>query len=147
MGRTAGQPKRGDRREDLRVPPERLRWFCDPAELPFETTERLQPHEGAIGQERGIAALEFGLEMESPGFNLFVAGPSGTGRTTTARTYAERQAAKRPVPDDWVCVYNFERPDHSAELYSLLSSLAVLPLRQGQNERLCPFLDSEEEIL
>jgi hypothetical protein len=34
----------------LRVPPERLRWFCDPAELPFETTERLQPQDGAIGQ-------------------------------------------------------------------------------------------------
>ena len=47
------------------MPPERLRWFCDPAELPFETTERLQPKDGAIGQERAIAALEFGLEMES----------------------------------------------------------------------------------
>src|SRR5499426_3655875 len=116
MGRTAGQPKRGDRREDLRVPPERLRWYCDPAELPFETTERLQPQDGAIGQERGIAALEFGLEMESPGFNLFVAGPPGTGRMTAARTYAERRAAKRPVPDDWLYVYNFERPDHPLSL-------------------------------
>ena len=66
------------------MPPERLRWFCDPAELPFETTERLRPQDGAIGQERGIAALEFGLEMESPGFNLFVAGPPGTGRMTAA---------------------------------------------------------------
>jgi len=116
MGRTARQPDRGDRSEDLRVSPERLRWFCDPAELPFETTERLQPQDGAIGQERGIAALEFGLEMESPGFNLFIAGPSGTGRTTTARTYAERQAANRPVPDDWLYVYNFERPDHPLSL-------------------------------
>jgi predicted ATP-dependent protease len=116
MERDAVQPDRGDRREDLRVPPERLRWFCDPAELPFETTERLRPQDGAIGQERGIAALEFALEMESPGFNLFIAGPSGTGRTTTARTYAERQAARRPVPDDWLYVYNFERPDHPLSL-------------------------------
>jgi predicted ATP-dependent protease len=116
MERNAGQPDGGDRGEDLRVPPERLRWFCDPAELPFETTERLRPQDGAIGQERGISALEFALEMESPGFNLFIAGPSGTGRTTTARTYAERQAARRPVPDDWLYVYNFERPDHPLSL-------------------------------
>ena len=116
MERTAQQPDRRDRREDRRVPPDRLRWFCDPAELPFETTGQLPPQDGAIGQERGVAALEFGLEMESPGFNLFVAGPSGTGRTTTARTYAERRAAKRPVPDDWLYVYNFQHPDHPLSL-------------------------------
>ena len=116
MEQATEQLDRGDRREDRRVPPERLRWFCDPAELPFETTERIEPQDGAIGQERGVAALEFGLEMESPGFNLFVAGPSGTGRTTAARTYAERRAAKRPVPDDWLYVYNFEHPDHPLSL-------------------------------
>jgi predicted ATP-dependent protease len=116
MERTALQPDKGDRKEDRRVPPDRLRWFCDPADLPFETTGQLSPQDGAIGQERGVAALEFGLDMESPGFNLFVAGPSGTGRTTTARTYAERQAAKRPTPDDWLYVYNFEHPDHPRSL-------------------------------
>src|SRR5262249_41499254 len=104
MWRTKEQPDRGDRSEDRRVPPDRLRWFCDPAELPFETTGQLTPQDGAIGQERGVAALEFGLEMESPGFNLFVAGPSGTGRTTTARTYAGRQASRRQVTDDWLYV-------------------------------------------
>jgi predicted ATP-dependent protease len=116
MGRTAQQSDKEDRREDRRVPPDRLRWFCDPADLPFETTGQLPPQDGAVGQERGVAALEFGLEMESPGFNLFVAGPSGTGRTTTARTYAERRAANRPVPDDWLYVYNFEHPDHPLSL-------------------------------
>src|SRR5215813_8193017 len=98
MGRTAGQPKRGDRREDLRVPPERLRWFCDPAELPFETTERLRPQDGAIGQERGIAALEFGLEMESPGFNLFVAGPSGTGSDDHRPNLRRASGGQAPGP-------------------------------------------------
>jgi lon-related putative ATP-dependent protease len=113
---TISQPDKSDQKEDRRVPPDRLRWFCDPADLPFETTGQLPLQDGAIGQERGVAALEFGLEMESPGFNLFVAGPSGAGRTTTARTYAERRAAKRPVPDDWLYVYNFEHPDHPLSL-------------------------------
>ncbi len=116
MERDSEQPNKRAGIESLRVPPERLRWFCDPEELPFETTEQLEPLDGALGQERGVAALEFGLEMESPGFNLFIAGPSGAGRTTTARTYAERLAAKRPVPDDWLYVYNFERPDHPLSL-------------------------------
>jgi lon-related putative ATP-dependent protease len=116
MEQTILQPDKVDQREDRRVPPDRLRWFCDPADLPFETTGQLPSQDGAIGQERGVAALEFGLDMESPGFNIFVAGHSGSGRTTTARTYAERRAAKRPAPDDWLYVYNFERPDHPLSL-------------------------------
>jgi predicted ATP-dependent protease len=115
MKRRAERPESSDR-EERRVAPERLRWFCDPAELPFETTEELKPLNGAIGQERGVEALEFGLEIESPGFNLFVAGPSGVGKTTAAHTCAERLAAKRPVPDDWLYVYDFERPDHPLAL-------------------------------
>ena len=89
MEQTTEQPDSSATHAGWRVLQERLRWFCDPAELPFETTEQLQPLDGAVGQERGVAALEFGLEMESSGFNLFVAGPSGTGRTITARTYAD----------------------------------------------------------
>ena len=116
MEKTTEQPDSSAPQTGWRVPPERLRWFCDSAELPFETTEELQPLDGAVGQERGVAALEFGLEMESSGFNLFVARPSGTGRTTTALTYAERLAARRPIPDDWLYVYNFERLDYPLSL-------------------------------
>ncbi|HEY8460536.1 MAG TPA: hypothetical protein VIM99_09165, partial [Blastocatellia bacterium] len=82
MERTAQQRDKSDPMEDHRVPPDRMRWFCDQADLPFETTMQLPSQDGAVGQERGVAALEFGLDMESPGFNLFVAGPSGTGRVT-----------------------------------------------------------------
>ncbi|HMF14298.1 MAG TPA: hypothetical protein VKE94_18405, partial [Gemmataceae bacterium] len=57
--------------------PEQLRWFCDPAQLSFETTEEIQPLDGTIGQDRAVRALTFGLEMRGSGFNLFVAGPRG----------------------------------------------------------------------
>ncbi len=96
--------------EKLAVPVEHLRWSCDPAELPFETTEAVEPLDGTVGQERAVSALEFGVEIDKGGFNVFVAGPSGSGRTTTARSYLEQVAGSQPVPDDWVYVHNFADP-------------------------------------
>ncbi|HZU05159.1 MAG TPA: ATP-binding protein [Chloroflexota bacterium] len=96
--------------QERRVPPEQLRWVCDPAELPFETTAEIPPLDGRIGQERGESALAFGLEMAAPGYNIFVVGPPGTGRTTTVQSYVEQLAATRPTPGDWCYVYNFKDP-------------------------------------
>ena len=80
--------------------PEQLRWFCDPAQLPFETTAEVQPLDGTIGQDRAVRALNFALEMRGSGFNLFVAGPRGTGRSSTVDAYVRRLAASQPAPDD-----------------------------------------------
>jgi lon-related putative ATP-dependent protease len=88
--------------------PEQLRWFCDPAQLAFETTEELQPLDGTIGQDRAVRALTFGLEMRSGGFNVFVAGPRGTGRSSTVDAYVRRLAESQPVPADWCYVHNFK---------------------------------------
>jgi lon-related putative ATP-dependent protease len=88
--------------------PEQLRWSCDPAQLSFETTEELQPLDGTIGQDRAVRALTFGLEMRSAGFNLFVAGPRGTGRSSTVDAYVKRLAASQPAPGDWCYVHNFK---------------------------------------
>ena len=96
--------------DKLAVPADRLRWYCDPAGLPFETTEEVDPLQGAVGQERAVSALEFGVEIDDGGFNVFVAGPPGTGRSTTARSYMEKVAESQPVPDDWVYVHNFADP-------------------------------------
>jgi lon-related putative ATP-dependent protease len=88
--------------------PEQLRWICDPAQLAFETTEELQPLDGTIGQDRAVRALTFGLEMRGDGFNLFVAGPRGTGRSSTVDAYVRRLAEAQPAPDDWCYVHNFK---------------------------------------
>src|SRR5215475_7688866 len=88
--------------------PEQLRWFCDPAQLPFETTEQVQPLDGTIGQDRAVRALTFGLEMRGAGFNVFVAGPRGTGRSSTVDAYVRRLAGSQPTPDDWCYVHNFK---------------------------------------
>ena len=55
---------------------------CDAEDLPFETTEDLQSLEGIIGQKRGADALTFGLKIKKRGYNIYVAGTSGVGKTT-----------------------------------------------------------------
>lgn len=98
--------------EKLAVPADRLCWRCDPASLPFETTEEVEPLEGTVGQERAVSALEFGVEIDSGGFNVFIAGPPGSGRNTTAHTYLYQAARGRPAPGDLVYVHNFPDPYH-----------------------------------
>ena len=60
------------------LPPEKLRWRCDPARIPFETTAEVEPVSGDIGQERALRALRMGVELTASGYNLFVCGLSGT---------------------------------------------------------------------
>ncbi len=90
------------------LPPEKLRWLCDPAELDFETTEELPDLEEAIGQKRALRSIEFALGMEDAGFNLYIAGETGSSRTSTIRKILCKKAKNEPKPDDWVYVNNFK---------------------------------------
>ncbi len=94
----------------LRVTARKLTATCSPEDLGFETTDEVEPLKGTIGQERAMSALELGLDIDEPGFNLFVAGWPGTGRNTALRSYVEAVAAKKPIPSDWGYVYNFQDP-------------------------------------
>ncbi|MDH7498870.1 MAG: ATP-binding protein [candidate division NC10 bacterium] len=95
---------------------ERLRRFCDPASLGFRTTEELKPVEGIIGQARAIRALQFGLGIQEHGFNVYVAGLPGTGRTTAVKAFLEQVARQKEVPPDWCYVHNFKDPYHPRAL-------------------------------
>ena len=94
----------------LEVPAKQLRNTCDPEKLGFETTAQVKPLSGTIGQERAVNAMELGLDIEAAGFNLFVAGPTGSGRNSALRIFLERIAGKRPPPGDWGYVHNFKDP-------------------------------------
>ncbi len=96
--------------DSLKVPPENLTTYCDPETLGFQTTEELPPLEGTVGQDRAVSALEFGLKVDAPGYNIYVVGYPGTGRTTTLSNFLNQVAANRPVPDDWCYVHNFHDP-------------------------------------
>lgn len=96
--------------ESLKVPPERLTSYCDPDSLGFETTREVEPLDRTVGQNRAVSALEFGLNINTPGYNIYVAGFPGTGRTTTLSNFLKQVAKERPVPDDWCYVHNFRDP-------------------------------------
>ena len=91
--------------------PEELRRRLDPDSLRFETTAEVEPLVGTIGQPRALDAIEYGLEVATAGFNLFVAGPAGSGRQTTVLDYLRSTAATRPAAHDWVYVNNFRNAD------------------------------------
>ena len=94
--------------DELRLTPEALRWQCDPQQFEFETTADLPPLEGTIGQERALTAIDFGLGIKNSGFNLFILGHPGSGRSSTIKKILNSRAEDMPVPDDWCYLHDFE---------------------------------------
>src|SRR5438132_1621549 len=93
------------------LPPEKLRWRCDPARIPYETTAQAEPIEGPVGQDRALRALRMGVELAAPGYNIFVCGPSGTSRGGMIQRLIEQlQPRSEPGPDRCY-VNNFKNPD------------------------------------
>ena len=87
-----------------------LKIKLDSKKLNCKSTSELAPLEGIIGQDRAVRALRFGLNISNDGFNIYVSGYSGTGRTTSVKGFVEELARKRPVPPDWCYVNNFSEP-------------------------------------
>lgn len=88
----------------------KLKNVCSPSDFNFQSTAELTPLEEIIGQERAVKAFEFGLAVKMKGYNIYMCGPSGTGKTTYALSSTQKLAATEPVPMDWCYVYNFENP-------------------------------------
>ena len=93
-----------------------LRRLCDVEALGFATTDDLEPLEELVGQPRAIEAIRLSADMRHRRFNIFVHGPEGTGRHAAVTRLMTEAAAKRPVPDDWVYVHDFEAPDRPRAL-------------------------------
>ena len=83
---------------------------CDGSAFGFRTTEEVPPLDGIIGQKRALDAIDFGLNLSSTGFNIYVLGESGTGKTSAIRSFIAKKAEGNKVPPDWCYVYNFRAP-------------------------------------
>ena len=88
-----------------------LKMVCDQKMFKFETTKELEPINDGIGQERGIKALEFGINVDVKGYNLYIEGPSGVGKTMYTKNYLDGISSKKKVPNDWCYIYNFQNPN------------------------------------
>lgn len=96
--------------KDKELPVSKLRKVADIGSLNFRTTRSVDALERLVGQERAVHAVSFGLSVQSNGYNIFIVGEPGSGRTTYAMQELKRRAATMPAPDDWVYVYNFDEP-------------------------------------
>lgn len=99
-------------RRENELKPKDLKDICNPNQFKFETTKELLDTTDLIyGQERGIKALKFGLDIDIKGYNLYLEGPTGVGKTMYTKKYLSKKAEKCKTPNDWCYIYNFENPN------------------------------------
>ena len=131
------------------VPFNKLRWECDPKIFKFKCTKDLAPLREFVGQKRATRAVEFGINMANAGYNIYVAGLTGTGKTSMVKTYIERVIKDQETRgetsqlDDWCYLYNFKEPDspqiislpqgNGKSFHSVMASL-LNKIRQGLGE-------------
>lgn len=94
----------------LRLAPEALTSPFAAKQFDFDTTDALEPFRGVLGQDRAVQALQFGVAMPRQGYNVFVMGESGTGRSSYVRRYLKAEAKRMETPSDWVYINNFDEP-------------------------------------
>ena len=99
-------------KKDYLVPLEELKEKCNEDIFQYETTKDIKVSRELIGQERAMEALEYGLNIERKGYNIFVSGLIGTGRNSYSYLMAQEFAKKKAPPKDWCYVYNFKRPKY-----------------------------------
>ena len=116
---------------ELALPSDRLRWRCDPEQLPFETTADVAPAEGIVGQPAAVDAVQFGLEIRAPGQHVYVRGLTGTGRLSLVRRLLARLDTPPATSPDYAYVHNFDNPDQPR----------LLRLPRGRGEKFCARID------
>ena len=84
---------------------------CEIEDFKFKKTTELEPFNGIIGQERAMNAIKTAMQIPQKGFNLYLCGSIGIGKTAYALSVVNNLAKDQPVPNDICYVYNFENPN------------------------------------
>jgi lon-related putative ATP-dependent protease len=92
---------------------------------------------GIIGQNEALTAIRLGIELESPGYNIYITGPSGTGKASTVKALLKKVTEPRIALVDQCFVQNFLNPEQPK----------LLTLPKGEGARLSKDMDELIEIL
>lgn len=84
---------------------------CANSAFKFSDTTSFAPTHEIISQDRAVRSINTGLGIRKPGYNIYVAGMHGTGKTSVIRTFLEKWSKSTPTPPDWLYVYNFNSPE------------------------------------
>lgn len=102
--------------DNLKIDITKLKCCCNLDNIKFNTTEEIEANRDIIGQDRAVKAIEFGLKMKQEGYNIYVAGVSGTGRNSYTHTLIDRFKKDTSKLKDWVYVYNFKNSNEPIAL-------------------------------
>lgn len=127
------------------VPANQLRWYCNTKSLGIRTTNDIKPVHEIIGQDRALRALRLGLEIKHYGYNVFVTGVSGTGRTTTLKRLLGEFQQKKIQLHDRCYVHNFR--DHDQPLLITLTAGEGAKLRDDMDELISDLLKNIPAVL
>ena len=95
-------------RKFLRLTADDVFRTCQSGDIPEPKATKSKPNYDIISQERAVRAINFGLGVNKPGYNIYVAGVQGTGKTSVMRSFLMKTAQKQTTPLDWIYVYNFK---------------------------------------
>ena len=121
----------------LKLSAEQLRNPCDPKLFGFETTEEVKSLEGAVGQDRAVDAVDFGIDIDTSGFNIYASGPAGTGKNSLVKAHVTGAAKGKPVPSDWCYVHNFSDPNCPTALNLPAGGAKVLAKEMDELVKYC----------
>ena len=129
------QSKQGQTGDKWRLAPEKLRRLKDPGSWKVKSTDEWPSGKNGvrlIGQDRAVESISFGLTAPGRGYNIFVTGQPGSGRTSYALERLKKQAAGLPAPDDWLYLHNFDEPGEPL----------AMAVPAGRGKELCTALDA-----
>jgi len=93
-----------------------LRKACDALAHAFEHSDQLPEGTPYLGQQRAVDAIRFGIQMQRPGYNIYVLGPLGSHRHRLVEELVIERATTEGPPDDWCYVNNFADPERPSAL-------------------------------